>query len=126
MKKVLVFLSFILLASCSNSVVSKPKNLIDEDKMVNIFYDLALLEAVRTQIPQEKQDYKGLPNNYIYKKYKIDSLQFVKSNQYYATDIANYKNMYERVKEKLAADTEKLNPKPIAVKRNKKTPKELE
>ena len=124
MKKVLVFLSFILLASCSNSVVSKPKNLIDEDKMVNIFYDLALLEAVRTQIPQEKQYYKGLPNNYIYKKYKIDSLQFVKSNQYYATDIANYKNMYERVKEKLAADTEKLSP--VKNKDTKKASKALE
>ena len=124
MKKVLVFFSFILLASCSNSVVSKPKNLIDEDKMVEIFYDLALLEAVRTQIPQEKQHYKGLPNNYIYKKYKIDSLQLVKSNQYYATDIANYKKMYERVKEKLAADNEKLNP--VKNKDSKKVPKELE
>jgi Domain of unknown function (DUF4296) len=117
MKKVLIFLSFVVLLSCSNSVVSKPKNLIDEDKMVEIFYDLSLLEAVRTQIPQEKQVYKGLPNNYIYKKYKIDSLQFVKSNQYYASDITNYKKMYERVKEKLAADTEKLNPKPVIAKK---------
>ena len=124
MKKILVFLSFILLASCSNSTVSKPKNLIDEDKMVEIFYDLALLEAVRTQIPQEKQHYKGLPNKYIFKKYKIDSLQFVNSNQYYASDVSNYKKMYELVKEKLVADTEKLNP--VQNKDTKKSPEELE
>ncbi len=117
MKKILVFLGVVLLASCSDTVVTKPKNLIDEDKMVEIFYDLALLEAARTQIPQEKQDYKGLPNKYIYKKYKIDSLQFVKSNQYYATDISNYKKMYERVKEKLAANEEELNPKPVTAKK---------
>ena len=47
--------------------------------------------------------------DYIYKKYKIDSVQFSKSNKYYASDIDEYKKMFEKVKEKLSAETLKID-----------------
>jgi vancomycin resistance protein YoaR len=109
MKKVLVILSFLfVLVSCNKAEVPKPKKLIDEEVLENIIYDLTLLEAVKTQVAIDKLNFSGKTNDYIYKKYKVDSLQFVKSNQYYATDIDNYKKIFERVKDRLKTESEKL------------------
>jgi Domain of unknown function (DUF4296) len=109
MKIIAAILSFLfLLASCNKAEVPKPKNLIDEEVLENIIYDLTLLEAIKTQIPIDKQKFSGKTTSYVYKKYKIDSLQFVKSNQYYATDIDNYKKLFDRVKDRLKAESEKL------------------
>ena len=96
MRKILTFFGFLfLLISCNDTVVSEPKNLIDEDKMTNIIYDLALLEGIKSYNSSEFQSLKV--NDYIYKKYKIDSLQFAKSTQFYASDVNKYQKMYEEV-----------------------------
>jgi len=108
MKNILFFFSAILLlASCKNEVVEKPAKLIDEDQMVNIIYDLALLEAIKSQYQISATENQVNPKEYIYKKYNIDSLQFAQSNHYYASDIGNYKKMYDKVSQRLA-DQQKL------------------
>ena len=94
-----------LTLGCKDSVISKPENLIEEDKMENIIYDLALLEGIKSHDPSNFQNIKS--NEYVYKKYKIDSLQFVKSTQYYVSDISKYKKMYDRVQKRL---DDKKNP----------------
>lgn len=91
---------FFVLSGCGGGV-EKPDNLIEKQKMIDIFYDLALLDAVRSQKPVLLENNSINPDKYIYKKYKIDSLQFAKSNQYYASDIAAYKKMYEEVAKRL-------------------------
>jgi hypothetical protein len=93
----LLFLAF----GCGNSAVRKPDNLIDEGKMVEIIYDLSLLEAIKSQKPIVLETSQVNPNTYIYKKYKIDSVQFAKSNAYYASDIKAYKEIYEKVSKRL-------------------------
>lgn len=97
-----------LLFSCNSSSIEKPKNLIDKDKMVDILYDVSLLEAVKTQNINGGMTLK-MSNDYIYKKYKIDSTQFVKSNKYYASDIEEYKKMFEKIKERLNKETIKID-----------------
>jgi len=92
--------------SCTNGI-EKPKNLIDKDKMVDVLYDLSLLEAIKTQnvgggISNKKA------NEYIYKKYKIDSVQLAQSNKYYASDVEEYKKIFEKVKAKLDEQNKKL------------------
>ena len=77
--------------------MEKPDGLIDEDNMVAIIYDLALLEAIKSQHPVTSQNDFIDQKQYIYKKYKIDSLQFARSNHYYASDISNYKKLYAKV-----------------------------
>ena len=105
MKKVLFLLSaLLLLAGCRNDVIKKPAKLIEEDKMTDIIYDLALLEAMRSQHQQGQQDIAINPKEYIYAKYHIDSLQFAESNHYYASDIGNYKKMYEKVAKRIEAE----------------------
>jgi len=98
MKKIALLLSvFLLLMSCKNEVIEKPAKLIKEDDMVNIIYDLAILDAMRSQYPAAADTNPVNPREYIYKKYNIDSLQFVQSTHYYAGDIGHYRKMYEKV-----------------------------
>lgn len=106
MKRNVLFFLLLALISC-NDTVEKPKNLIEKDKMVDILYDLSLLEAIKSQninggISNENA------NKYLYKKYKIDSIQLVQSNKYYAADVEEYKKMFEEVKSKLDKQTQKI------------------
>ena len=98
--KRLVMLSVALLAACGGHEVEKPDNLIPRDKMVDIIFDLQLLEAIRTQKPDVLHDNHINPDHYVYMKYHIDSLQFAKSNQYYAHDLDGYKEIYDEVQKR--------------------------
>ncbi|WP_396174575.1 DUF4296 domain-containing protein [Flavobacterium sp.] len=99
MKKIVLF-SVMLLAviGCKETVVDVPEKLIEEEKMVDIFYDLSLLEAMLNYNPTLMSRNNINPYTYIYDKYGIDSLQFVANNKYYASDIKKYDKMYEKVK----------------------------
>ena len=102
MKRVtLFFILIILISSCKEEVVKKPDNLIEKKVMVDVMYDLTLLEAIKYQSPNELETHKINPTEYIYKKYKIDSTQFVQSNMYYASDYKGYKNIYDQINSRL-------------------------
>jgi transcriptional regulator with PAS, ATPase and Fis domain len=100
-KGVLFFILISLIFSCKEEVVKKPENLIEKDIMADVMYDLALLEAIKYQSPNALQAHKINPDEYIYKKYKIDSAQFVQSNMYYASDYKEYKKMYDQINSRL-------------------------
>ena len=100
-KGVLFFILISLILSCKEEVVKKPENLIEKEIMVDVMYDLALLEAIKYQSPNAPQAHKINPDEYIYKKYKIDSAQFVQSNMYYASDYKEYKKMYDQINSRL-------------------------
>ena len=101
MKNLLLILLISVLTQCNTRIIEKPENLIEEDKMIEIIYDLALLDAVKSQNPIYLETNKINPRTYVYKKYSIDSLQFVKSNQYYASDVEAYKKMYDKVSQRI-------------------------
>lgn len=88
-------------SACKDEMVEKPKKLIDKKTMTNILYDLAILDALKSnQAPLLEQ--KNInPTTFIYQKYAIDSLQLVENNKYYAADIKAYKKMYEAVEKRL-------------------------
>lgn len=102
-KMATLFLIISVFISCQKANIEKPEKLIEEEVMVSIIYDLALLDAIRSKNPASLEANNIVPTEYIYKKYKIDSLQFAKNNQYYASDIKNYKKIYDRVTKKLEA-----------------------
>ena len=102
MRKIITFLGVIaLLVSCKQEVIDKPEQLIERDVMVDIMYDLSILEAMKYQNPTTLDTFKINPREYILKKYKIDSLQFAKNNVYYAADYKGYKLMFEKVTKRL-------------------------
>lgn len=101
-KIILPFLIFLsTFASCEKEVVNTPKNLIEKEKMVDVMYDLSILEAIKIQNPSSLDTFKINSSKYIYKKHKIDSVQFVQNNIYYAADYKEYKKMFEQVKSRL-------------------------
>lgn len=107
--------------SCQ-SEIEKPRNLISEDSMIDIFYDLAIMDAMRSHNPLSLE-IRGLqPDAYVYSKYKIDSLQFAQSNKYYASDIEKYKSMYVELNKRLKTKSEELD----IILKDGKDPSELE
>ena len=117
-KKILLFLVVLsMLFSCKKELVKTPNSIIEKDKMVDIMYDLALLEAIKIQNPSSLDSFKINSNDYIFKKYKIDSLQFAQNNIYYAADYKEYKKMFEKIKSRL--DKNKISVEKL-IKDNKK------
>lgn len=118
MKKIVLFLViFSLFVSCKKELAKEPTHLIEKPKMVDIMYDLSLIGAMRSQNAALLDSFKNNSNQYIYKKYKIDSVQFAQSNIYYAADYKEYKKMYEQVKSRLAKDKSLTE---VAIKADKK------
>jgi len=101
MKQLHFLLLFGLLIACAEEVVEKPENLLAKEKMVNIYYDLAVLGGIKSVSPDalKKKGIEAMP--YIYKKYDIDSLQFFQSDLYYASIPLDYQTMYEEVETRL-------------------------
>ena len=83
-----------------------PVNLISEDKMIEILYDMSLI-SVSKGINKRIIENNGMkPKKYILKKHNIDSTQFVASNEYYSKDLETYLSIYEEVLNKLQSNRE--------------------
>ncbi|WP_394751291.1 DUF4296 domain-containing protein [Spongiimicrobium salis] len=106
MKKVLFFVLCALILSCNEKVIEPPENLIPQETMINILYDLSVLNAAKNTNPEVLKDNKIETMEYLYKKYTIDSVQFVKSDLYYASVPLEYENIYKAVEARLT-DTKK-------------------
>lgn len=84
----------------------KPKDLIAKDKMSDIMYDLYILNAAKG-VNRKLLELNGImPSEYVYEKYGIDSLQFAKSNAYYAYDTEVYTGIIDKMKATLEKDKE--------------------
>jgi len=105
----------LLLVSCGEKVIEEPENLIPKEKMIDMFYDLSLINAAKGTNPKILQENKVEPTAFLFEKYGVDSLQFVRSDMYYASIPVEYKNIYEAV----AAKLEKYK-KDIEVERKRK------
>ena len=75
MKKIIPFIIvLIILSGCKKELVNEPKRLIEREKMVNIMYDLSLLEAMKVENPALMDSIKYTSNQYIYKKYYMSTI----------------------------------------------------
>ena len=107
MKKILIitliFYSCNLINKEKNNI---PENLISEEKMINIIYDMSLI-SVSKGINKRILENNGMkPKSYILNKHNIDSLQFVNSNEYYSKDLEKYLHIYESVLKRLEINRE--------------------
>lgn len=93
-----------VLAACNNQPIKKPDNLIDENQMTEIFYDLTIIDAMKSQSPGDIGVQSIKPKDFIYKKYHIDSVQFANSNKYYISQIETYKKMFEKINARIEAE----------------------
>ncbi|MBT8270706.1 MAG: DUF4296 domain-containing protein [Flavobacteriaceae bacterium] len=113
MKTTLIFivLAFALMGCKNNKIPepSKPGNLLTEDQMVELIYDMAIMTAAKGSNRKILENSGIKPQSFVFEKHNVDSLQFTLSNEYYAYRIEDYERIYERVKTKLAADRKQFN-----------------
>ncbi|WP_047247192.1 DUF4296 domain-containing protein [Maribacter thermophilus] len=99
MKKLITLLLVLLVVfySCGEKLIDKPENLIPKDEMVLILKDMAILNAAKSTNMGILKDHEIEPTAYIFEKYKIDSIQFVESDRYYASLPVEYESIYTQV-----------------------------
>lgn len=100
-KTIYLFLLIGFFACQDVDKAEKPENLIPENKMVNVLVDLLKLDGAESMssIEFEKRDVKT--KELIFKKYQVDSLQFVKSTEYYAENFKVNQRIYDSVQARL-------------------------
>lgn len=89
-----------VLFSCGKKMKpEKPNNLIPEKEFTEILFDMFVINSAKG-VNKKVMEENGLkPEQYIYDKYQIDSLQFAKSNEYYAFDSEKYAGILNKVKQ---------------------------
>ena len=91
----------IILSSCTQVEEAPPKNLIGEDKMADLIFELAVLNAGKGFVPKDQKERIGLYANSFYQFHDIDSAQFTSSNAYYANQPKAYLRIVNMAKIKL-------------------------
>ncbi|MFT5242142.1 MAG: ABC-type Na+ efflux pump permease subunit [Glaciecola sp.] len=112
MKRILIFLIAISIIGCNYvDKPIKPENLISEDKMVDVLYDVFILTSAKGTSKGILEANGIYPENYVFEKHKIDSLQFALSNEYYGFRVEEYESIIARVEERFNADRLKVQAK---------------
>ncbi|WP_188651897.1 DUF4296 domain-containing protein [Yeosuana aromativorans] len=97
-------ISGVLMVSCYTfNKPDKPKHLLSKKEMVNIIIDLKLMASSNGSNRKILEDNGVYSDDYIYKKYHIDSLTFASNNAYYSFYINDYEAIYNKVKDSLEA-----------------------
>ena len=94
MKKYLIL--FIFIIGCSSNA---PEDLISEEKMESIIFDIMILNASSSY--DLKIDNDMISDELIFRKYDIDSAQFYNSELYYSRNPKIHFNIYSNVKRRI-------------------------
>ena len=111
MKQSIVFIILALsLFGCQEvNQPEKPKNLIAKDKMIDILTETYMDNAARS-VDKRSIISKGIKmDSMVYKNFGIDSLQFAKSNAFYAADVNTYMEIVREVETRLTAMQQKMD-----------------
>ena len=92
---------FLMFLSCGQVDQEKPKNLIGEEKMADLIFELALFDASKVFVMKGETTRIGLDSESFYKYHNIDSTQFAVSNAYYAKQPKAYLRITSAAKKKL-------------------------
>ncbi|SFU28796.1 protein of unknown function [Pustulibacterium marinum] len=110
MKQIFVLLVFSLVfISCKQTIIEKPDDLIPPDKMEKVLYDLSLITAIKGVDIDALQKNNINPQEYLLKKYQIDSAQFSNSSVYYAAkNPEEYAKIFDKIKDKLQKEQKRI------------------
>ena len=101
MKKYL--LVYIFMIGCSSNA---PEELISEEKMESIIFDIMILNASSGY--DLKIDNDMISDELIFRKYDIDSAQFYNSELYYSRNPKIHFNIYSNVKRRIQKSVDSL------------------
>ena len=100
MKKT-ILLALLILSSCAQVEEVPPENLIGEEKMADLIFELAVLDATKGFVPKDQKQRIDLDADSFYQFHEIDSAQFTSSNAYYAKQPKVYLRIVSMAKTKL-------------------------
>ena len=100
MKKA-ILLALLILSSCAQVEEVPPENLIGEEKMADLIFELAVLDAAKGFVPKDQKERIVLDADSFYQFHDIDSTQFTSSNAYYAKQPKAYLRIVSMAKTKL-------------------------
>jgi|SRR5690606_13404420 len=105
----IVIFSFGIFGCQDVKAPEKPKHLIAKDKMVDILTEAYLANAARS-VDNKTIISKGIViDSLVYKNFGVDSLQFAESNAYYAANVDQYIEMFQKVETRLNVLQQKLD-----------------
>ena len=96
-----MFLIFLMFLSCGQVGQDRPEDLIGEEKMADLIFELALFDASKAFVMKEETTRVGLDSESFYKYHNIDSTQFAVSNAFYAKKPKAYLRITRAAKKKL-------------------------
>lgn len=97
----ILILSVLFFTACGKDVVEKPDNLIPKNKMVDIYYDISILNGVKSTGADKLERIDLDPDTFLYEKYGIDSAQLAKSSIYYTSNANLQLQMFTEVETRL-------------------------
>ena len=92
-----IFFLLLILYCKDQTLAYKPKNLIDELTMENIIYEAIMMDVMSTFKPKNKKFIGIIGSPYLFIKYNIDSIQLVRSNEYYTKNPKVMSKIYMKV-----------------------------
>ena len=109
-KNIRILLVITFFCSCSsNNSIKKPDNLINQEKMEAILFDLSIINSIRPS-SYKNPNYSDMSlDSYIFLKYGVDSLQLVQSESYYSKIPKIYLKIYNNVEKRLKKTKDSLN-----------------
>lgn len=99
-----ILLLFLLIA-CAEQVVEEPEGLIESNTMIDILYDISVLNAIQSTSPGTLGAWDKELMEIIYIRYEIDSTRLAESDAYYASIPIQYKAMYDSVQKRIESKT---------------------
>lgn len=97
----------IVLVGCQSvEKVPEPSEVINEDIMVRMLTDIAVLKAAKGSYRRVLEEHDVNPEEFILKKYGIDSATFADNNAWYASHLKEYQKIFNSVKDNLSVAKE--------------------
>lgn len=114
MRKIIyIFALLLIVVACKKNIVPKPDKFLDEKQMENMLYDLAVLESMKVSQAQMLDSLQFNSQQFIYKKYQLDSLSLAQNMVYYASLPKDYDRIVRKVEEKLKKQRDSIGKLPL-------------
>ena len=101
---ILVFIGLGCLFSCRQERYSAPDNLIGKEEMTEILYEILIYNTASLKDNGKLINADVELNEFIYKKFNIDSTQFADSNAYYASQPDVYIEIFKIIETRVVEE----------------------
>ena len=107
MVRISIILLIIIVIGCQSvQKAPEPSQIIDKERMVEMLTDIAVLKAAKGSYRRVLEEHDVNPEEFILKKYGIDSVTFAENNAWYASQLKEYEKIFNEVKDNLSASKE--------------------